>query len=133
MHEAARRLDRFGLDSEDFASIDDELAHNCILNSGNLYVTYHYLIAFEKHTICAIPLYNIIWAYRISRWNRRNNTPKSTCDMVIVTSPKDKIIIRDSKKRDVDRILKFLSEDFSRIEIGYSEDAKERIDNLLRS
>lgn len=131
MHEACRRLNRFGLDNEDFRDIDRELAHDCIINAGNLFATYHYLIAFAKHSIYVVPLFNIVWAYKYATWSHLRRKSHMHFTMVIVTSPKDTIRVPGCKKKDVDRILQFLDEDFARIIVGYSEENRAEVESML--
>ncbi len=130
-HEACRRLMRFGLDAHDFRDIDEELAHDRIVSAGNLFITYHYLICFGKHSIFVVPLFNIIWAYKFSSWNRFT-VGKLRYTLVVVTSPKDKIQVPGNRKKDVDKILKFLEEDFSNITIGYTEEIREEVEKQLQ-
>lgn len=130
-HEACRRLVNFGLDGEDFTDIDRELAHDCIINAGNLFATYHYLIAFSKRSIFVVPLFNIVWAYKYSTWTPLRRKGRLSYTMVIVTSPKDTIRVPGCQKKNVDRILDFLDQDFARITVGYSEEIRAEIESML--
>ena len=131
-HEACRRLIKYGLDGEDFTAIDEELAHDTIINAGNLFATTHYLVAFGQHSIFVVPLFNIIWAYKYSSWNHFSRIRKLKYTLVVTTSPKDTIRVPGNRKKDVDKILNFLGEDFSHITIGYSEEIRAQIDKLIK-
>jgi hypothetical protein len=132
-HEACKRLFRFGLNRDDFAAIDEELAKECIINAGNLFATSHYLVAFGKHSIYTIPLFNIIWAYKYSSWSRIYRSGKLRYTLVVVTSPHDIVRVPDCRKRDADKILDFLKEDFSHITVGYTDEIKAQMDKLRKT
>ena len=117
-HPAARRLRRFGLDGEDFSAIDEELK-DPIICAGDLYTTDHFFVAFTKRNIYIAPLFNIIWAYKYAR---RIGNSKLKYSLVIVTSPKDTMVIPGNKKADADMILRFFRRDFTHIKVGYTEE-----------
>ncbi len=131
LHEAARRLKKFGLDEDDFREIDDEMAHNRILSAGNLYITDHYFVAYSNSGIAIVPLYNIVWAYKYSSWNRLRRFSKLNYSLVIVTSPRDRITIKGNKKRDADAILRFFRRDFTHITVGYSEEIRNEMEGKI--
>ncbi len=131
LHKAARRLKKFGLDKDDFREIDDEMAHNRILSAGNLYITDHYFVAYSNSGIDIVPLYNIVWAYKYSSWNRLRRFSRLNYSLVIVTSPRDRITIKGNKKRDADAILRFFSRDFTHITVGYSEEIRNEMEGKI--
>ena len=131
LHKACRRLKIFGLDGEDFSYIDQELAKNRVLDEDNIVVTDHYLVIFGKYDICMVPLFNIVWAYRYNRWHPLRSREKMTYSINIITSPKDKITMHGCRKKGTDAVLKYLDEEFSHITVGYSEEIREEMEELL--
>ena len=131
LHPACRRLKRFGLDGRDFTEIDKELSENLLIRAGRIYVTENYLIGLGKRNLWMIPLFNIVWAYKFSSWNPLVKKNKLTYSLVIITSPKDKVSIRGNKKSGADQILLFLEENFSHITVGYSDEIREKMEELL--
>ena len=125
LHPAARRLEKFGLDSSDFSAIDEELK-NPIISSVELYATDHFFIAFKKRSIYIVPLFNIIWAYKFSAFRpfagRKNYT------LVIVTSPESRLSIGGNRKGDADAILRVFMMDFTHIIVGYRESIKKTME-----
>ena len=78
-----------------------------------------------------VPLFNIVWAYKYSRWKPFVKKNKLSYSLIVITSPKDKITITGNKKSHTDRILHFLEENFSHITVGYSDDIREQMEQLL--
>ena len=124
-------LKHFGLDGKDFTEIDKELAENLLIRAGRIYVTENYLIVLGKRTLWMVPLFNIVWAYKFSNWNPLVKKNKLTYSLVIITSPKDKISIHGNKKSHTDEILAFLDENFSHITVGYTDEIREKMEELL--
>lgn len=131
LHPSCRRLRRFGLDGRDFTEIDRELADNLLIRAGRMYVTDNYLIVLGKRSLWMIPLFNIVWAYKYSRWNPFVKKNKLSYSLIVVTSPKDRIVISGNQKSHTDRILKFLSDNYSHITVGYSDEIREQMKELL--
>ena len=131
LHPACRRLKHFGLDGEDFTEIDHELAEDLLISAGQIYVTENYLIVIGKRNLWMVPLFNIVWAYKYSEWNPFVKKKKLTYSLVIVTSPKEKITIRGNKKPHTDKILQFLDSSFTHITVGYSDEIREQMEELL--
>lgn len=131
LHPACRRLKRFGLDGRDFTEIDRELADNLLIRAGRIYVTENYLIALGKRSIWMVPLFNIVWAYKYSNWNPLVKKNKLSYSLVVITSPKDKVSIRGNRKTHTDQILRFLEDNYSHITVGYTDDIREKMEELL--
>ena len=131
LHPSCRRLKHFGLDGEDFTEIDHELAEDLLISAGQIYVTENYLIVIGKRNLWMVPLFNIVWAYKYSEWNPFVKKKKLTYSLVIVTSPKEKITIRGNRKPHTDKILQFLDSSFSHITVGYSDEIREQMEDLL--
>ena len=131
LHPACRRLKRFGLDGKDFTEIDRELSENLLIRAGRMYVTDNYLVALGKRNLWMIPLFNIVWAYKYSNWNPFVKKNKLSYSLIVITSPKDKVAIRGNRKVHTDRILKFLEDNYSHITVGYTDEIREKMEELL--
>ncbi len=131
LHPACRRLKRFGLDGKDFTEIDKELAESLLFKAGQVCVTENYLIAFGKRTLWMVPLFNVVWAYKFSNWNPFVKKNKLSYSLIVITSPKDKLRISGNRKAHADRILHFLEENFTHIVVGYSDEIREKMEELL--
>ncbi|MBR3244609.1 MAG: hypothetical protein IKF90_18295 [Parasporobacterium sp.] len=131
LHPACRRLKRFGLDGKDFTEIDRELSEKLLIHAGRLYVTENYLVALGKRNLWMIPLFNIVWAYKYSNWNPLVKKNKLSYSLIVITSPKDKVSIRGNRKVHTDRILKFLEDNYSHIVVGYTDEIREQMEELL--
>ncbi len=131
LHPSCRRLKRFGLDGKDFTEIDRELSEALLIRAGQIYVTENYLIVLGKRSLWMVPLFNIVWAYKFSNWKPFVRKNKLTYSLIIITSPKDRIVISGNKKAHTDRILHFLEENFSHIMVGYSDEIREKMEALL--
>ncbi len=131
LHPSCKRLKRFGLDGRDFTEIDRELKDALLFSAGRINITENYLIALGKRSIWMVPLFNIVWAYKYSEWNPFVKKKKLTYSLIVITSPKDKVSIRGNKKSHTDRVLHFLEENFSHITVGYSDEIREQMEELL--
>ena len=131
LHPSCRRLKRFGLDGRDFTEIDRELKEDLLIRAGQFNITENYLIVLGKRSLWMVPLFNIVWAYKYSRWRPFVKKNKLSYSLIVITSPKDKITITGNKKSDTDRILHFLEDNFSHITVGYSDDIREKMEELL--
>lgn len=131
LHPACKRLQRFGLDGKDFTEIDRELKDDLLFRAGRIYITENYLVALGKRSIWMVPLFNIVWAYKFSNWNPFVKKNKLSYSLIVITSPKDKVRISGNKKSHTDRVLQFLEENFSHIVVGYSDDIREKMEELL--
>lgn len=131
LHPACRRLKKYGLDGKDFTEIDRELANDLLFKAGHIYITENYLIVLGKRSLWMVPLFNIVWAYKYSRWNPFVKKNKLSYSLIVVTSPKNKITTTGNKKSHTDRVLQFLDENFSHIVVGYSDEIREQMEELL--
>ena len=131
LHKSCRRLTIFGLDSSDFSDIDRELRKNVVIEEDNIVVTDHYLVIFGRTDLCMVPLFNIVWAYRYNRWHPLRSRDKMSYSINIITSPKEKITMHGCKKKSTDAVLRFLKNEFSHITIGYSDEIREEMEQLI--
>ena len=131
LHPACRRLKRFGLDGQDFTEIDQELEDALIISAGQIHVTENYLIAIGKHNLWMIPLFNTVWVYRYAGWNPFVKKNKLTYSLVIVTSPKDRITIHGNSRHSTDLLLQYLKKNYQHITVGYSDEIRERMEELI--
>ena len=131
LHPACRRLKRFGLDGQDFTEIDQELEDALIISAGQIHVTENYLIAIGKHNLWMIPLFNTVWVYRYAGWNPFVKKNKLTYSLVIVTSPKDRITIHGNSRHSTDMLLQYLKKNYQHITVGYSDEIRERMEELI--
>ena len=131
LHKSCRRLRIFGLDSTDFSDIDRELVKNKVIEEDNIVVTDHYLVIFGKTDLCMVPLFNIVWAYRYTRWHPLRSRDKMSYSINIITSPKEKITMHGCRKKSTDAVLRFLKHEFSHITVGYSDEIREEMEKLL--
>ena len=132
IHPACRRLKKYGLSGKDFSDIDRELASDCIVEAGNMFATSHYLVVFAPSTLCMIPLFNIVWAYKYL--NRQIFVTKKylSYTLVVYTSPGGRILMRGNSKKHTDMILRFLDRDFSHIAVGYTEERHKKFKEMFK-
>lgn len=121
-HPACRRLKKYGLSGKDFSDIDRELKEEIIVEAGNMFATSHYLVVFGRSTLCMVPLFNIVWAYKYLSRQLFVSRRLLSYTLVIYTSPGGKIVMRGNRKKYTDTILAFLGRDFSHITVGYTEE-----------
>lgn len=133
IHPSCRRLKKYGLSGKDFSEIDAELENDTIIEAGNMFATSHYLIVFGRGTINMVPLFNVIWAYSFVGRQLFVARRLLSYTFVVYTSPMSKIVMRGNRKKNVDKILKFLDRDFSHIEVGYTQETHKKIRRMIKN
>lgn len=128
-----RRLLPYGDPDRILQDAVKELTSGTIFQENGLALTPKYLIVFSGRTRAVIPLESALWVFRLQnmRYSFLKDRDVMHYSMRIYTITGDKLILKDRKKEELDRIEALLTDRYPNFFYGYSEEHDRMVRYIL--
>ncbi|MBO4391483.1 MAG: hypothetical protein J5825_11575 [Lachnospiraceae bacterium] len=132
---AALRLYQYGHPSQILKEVDEQIRHQCLIQTKDMVLTTDYLVEFSEDISAIIPLSEVLWTYEhATLWQSPLVRYKKRLTYTLhITMENGEIYVFNHKwKEDVDLILRELSDSHPNFFIGYSDAHLEMVKHILQ-
>lgn len=111
---------------------ENELNNNLIINLGDLYLTEHFFIEFNRKKVIILPLMRIVWGYRMGTLNYKIRHKVPTYNLFFTLTSGDIAVITNKSSEETRLMLEAIRELNYGVILGYTDSKRKKAKELIK-